>query len=789
MGNTKKSDISTKVNDLKQKLRDEKKKNSITTSILEGGTLIIWAVDSDFNLISFNQNYFRNFLDDNHENLIWELVKGDLLQKSQSEFWNEKYNKSIKGESINFQIKTTINDKLVWHEVFLNPIYEHSGEISGVSGLAHDITEKMDSKIALFESEKMFRNIFESFQDLYFRCDFSGNILMLSPSVKDIMGYSDGELLGKNIDDYYLYKAKTKSLLRKLVAEQRVKNFELDLIHKKGKIIHCICNVRIIENDSNKPLFIEGVARDISELRQANQEMIEAKELAEESLKIKEQFLANMSHEIRTPLNGIIGMIHLLDQPGMDGDQRKRVNSLKHSSEILLNILNDLLDLSKLEAGKVDLKFEPLNTEGLIKKLLHLYQEQAETSGISIHYRIDAKIPPFIFSDETKLLQIMSNLVSNAIKFSHSGDKINIDLRLLKKTKQGKLTLACDVNDTGIGISNKDQKHLFSSFTQLDSSSNKAYEGTGLGLYISKELTKLFNGDIEVESEIGIGSTFRFTFETSTTRIRPKENNPSLTKVEGQPELLVVDDNHVNLELASTILKKAGCKITIAKGGKESIEKAIDQHFDLILMDIQMPDIDGVMAARGIRSKLGDKTPPIIAMTAYSMEGDKEKFLSQGFDNYIAKPIKPEMFVTKLKQYFKSVEAPVDKQKNEGNDEDDTIDHLQTINQEVLKKLEGFVGEEVVNTALQEFDAECTNQIIESKNSFDEKDIKLTLTNLHTLKGNAGTLGVERMAHQARKLEKCLKMEKYDTFEEELVLLKGLHEEFKINLNALINQN
>jgi len=787
MGKTKETDISTKVNDLKQKLRDEKQKNSITTSILEGGTLIMWAVNSDFELISFNQNYFRNFLNDSTNN-ISELKDGEYIEQSQKSFWNVKYGKAIKGESINFQIKTQIDDKIVWKEVFLNPIYEHSGEISGVSGLAHDITDKMDSKLALVESEKMFRNIFESFQDLYFRCDFSGNILMLSPSVLEISGYREEELLGKDITDYYLYTAKTKSLLRKLIAESSVKNFELDLVHKEGQIIHCICNVRIINAESGKPIFIEGVARDISDLKRANQKMVEAKELAEKSLKIKERFLANMSHEIRTPLNGIIGMIHLLDQPNLDGEQKERVKSLKHSSEILLNILNDLLDLSKLEAGKVELKFQPLNTEELIKKLLYLYQEQAKSNHIDIDYSIDSKIPPYIFSDETKLLQIMSNLVSNAIKFSHEGGHVNIALILISKDIEGKLKLACEVSDTGIGISEKDKEHLFSSFTQLDSSSKKAYKGTGLGLYISKELSKLFNGDIEVESEVDKGSTFRFIFETSTTRIRPEEGQKTTIKVAGKPIVLVVDDNQVNLELASAILENAGCIIDVAKGGEESIEKSRENKYDLILMDIQMPDIDGIMAFKNIRSVLGDKTPPIIAMTAYSMEGDENKFLKMGFDNYIAKPIKPDTFIDKLGQYFEGIiklETVQEKEVTQKNE----LDTLQTLNHTVLDKLKSFGGEEVVKTALEEFNTECTEQIKQSKNAFEEKNIKLALTNLHTLKGNAGTLGAERMAYQAQQMEKYLKMKKYDTFEEEITLLKGLHEEFKIDLNVLINEN
>lgn len=778
-----KNEPSTKVTELKKKLSEEQSKNSINTAILEGGTLIIWAVDENHDLISFNQNYFNSFMSSSPNSKIGELISEELVEIKERDFWQKKYDQALKGQSLNFEIKIKINKATTWKEVFLNPIYESTGDISGVSGLAYDITEKMESKMRLVESERMFRNIFQSFQDLYFRCDFSGKILMLSPSVFDITGYHESELLGKNITNYYLYKAKTKSLLRRLAIKSRVRNFEVDVVDKEGDIIYCICNVRLILDNNDKPLYIEGVARDITELKQTNKQLIKAKEFAEDTLKVKERFLANMSHEIRTPLNGIIGMIHLLDQPNLTDEQKKHVHSLKNSSEILLNILNDLLDLSKIEAGKMTLKYQPVDTSELMEKICELYREQARSNHINLKCSLSPRVPQYIFTDETKLLQVFANLVSNAIKFTHEGGYIDVSLTLLEKKPSGWVKLQGEVKDSGIGINENEQKQLFNSFTQLDSSSKKAFKGTGLGLYISKQLVELFNGDIKVSSTPGMGSTFSFTFESTATRIRPEKKTVVSKKLEGAPQIMVVDDNAINLELAAAILKNAGCAVTTCQSGAESIKIAQETVFDAILMDIQMPDIDGIMAARGIRSNLHQSTPPIIAMTAYSMEGDEQKFLKQGFDDYIAKPIKPEILIGKLEKWVSKDFNSTKRASSESRPVFESIDLS------VLDTLKKYGGEETVREALNEFDKECVSQIKDSTSAFEKKNIKEVLNILHTLKGNAGTLGIKKIADQAEMMEDELKKEKYFIFDSEILKLKELYHNFKGDLNALFNQN
>lgn len=769
-------ELQNEINALKEELYAERHKNSFNTALREGGTLIIWAIDQNYQLVSFNQNYFNYFLQNDSGKKIGYEKNGTIKMADASKFWKRKYKQAFSGKANNFEILLDTDGKEQWKEVFLNPIYDTRGTISGISGLAYDITDKMQSKIELIKNEEKFRNIFESFQDLYFRCDINGNLSMVSPSVKDIAGYSETELLGKNITNFYIYNIKTKYLVRQLAQKKRVRNFEANIVHKSGKIIPCICNVSVVQDRKGRLQHFEGVARDITELKKTNEELQYSKELAEKSLKIKERFLANMSHEIRTPLNGIMGMLHLLDETQLDSKQKQHVRTLKGSADILLNILNDLLDLSKIEAGKMELNKSSIHTKSIFKKIFLLYEQQAKDNQISLRYEVSPEVPEYIESDETKLIQVYSNLISNALKFTPANGSVTVTLNVLQKKKK-KIILEGTVKDTGIGISKTDQKKLFNSFTQLDSSSSKTYKGTGLGLYISKKIIKLFSGSIGIKSAEGKGSKFWFTFEAKTSQQHTKKPEKPL-KLGNSPNILIVDDNMVNLELASEMLKLAGCHITLASSGREAVNKFETTKFDAILMDIQMPDMDGIETAKQIKISRFP-VPPIIAMTAYSIDGLDKKFSEMELDDYIAKPIDPATLVSKISYWTSGVIG-------NGVYEKEKKDKILTINKNTLDLLQKYAGSEAVEDALKEFDKECTHQIKSCSASWDKKDFKEILSILHTLKGNAGTLGVEKIASYAEKMEDDLKEKNYINFEEDLTVLMALHEDFKNHVDAIV---
>lgn len=762
-------------------------------AIFESSSHLIWSVDKKYNFTSFNQNYFK---------ANKELYNLDTIEKNQKsrkstklandkQFWKEKYQEVFKGKFLHFEtsLKSKRGRQEIWKEIYLNPIYQEDGTIHEVSGIAHDITEKKFSDIALQESEEKFRNIFESFQDIYFRCDKKGTITMVSPSVKELLGYDSEYVLGNNIINFYPHVDEAKSLVRRLIREKSLTNVDATLKTKSGQDFQLLCNIRLLYK-KNKYAYIEGVAHDINKLKDANLELQRAKEFAERSLKVKENFLANMSHEIRTPMNGVIGTIDLMNNTSLNKEQLRYVQTIKKSSETLLNILNDILDLSKIEAGKFELKKSPVTLKNTLEKLYALFSQQAQVKDINLYYHLDQNLPEKVMMDETRFLQVLSNLTSNAIKFTDGEGSINISLKTIVKTGE-KTIIKVVVSDSGIGISQSNVNKLFSSFSQIEDSSTKSFGGTGLGLSISKELCKLMKGDIGVYSALGLGSSFWFTFEAEETDeevIDEEElmkNNFKISNFfnEQIPKILLVDDNMVNRQVAGEIMKKSGCEVDLAVNGQDSINKASKKDYDVIFMDIQMPDMDGVTATKKIKALGIKKLAPIVAMTAYSMKEDKERFIKSGLDDYISKPIKASELLNKIRSLIQkgkkvSEIKPAIVKKTD-----------QIINPEVIEQLKKYGGLEMVVSVIADFENETIEQIDSCILSLNDGNYENILINLHTLKGNAGTLGVEKVSNLTLKIEAKLKKEKkiYQGLKEELDELKMKYEEFKNYYPTFLN--
>jgi PAS domain S-box-containing protein len=760
-------------------------------AIFDSSSHLIWSVNKSLQLTSFNLNYadliesqvgVRPTLQVSAEKFGWRLVG----QKNRRTL-DTKYRQALRGEAQYFEFKIDKRDGgEMWLEFYLNPIQYSNGVIEEVSGIARDITRRKEAELSLRHSEELFRGIFENLQDIYCRIDRQGRISMISQSVFKRMGYMPDEVIGKQITDYFKDKKKIHSALIRLRKTKSLRNFEISLSRKDGTERQFMVNMLMFTNDKGKAMEVAVLARDITELKRNEQELLKAKEHAEHSLKVKEGFLANMSHEIRTPMNGVIGMIDLLGETQLNPEQRDYVLTIKRSSETLLDILNDILDLSKIEAGKMVLHESPIALDELLVKLVSLFGQTAKNKGNELTYHIAADLPQFIIADQTRLLQILSNLTSNALKFTERG-AVKIFLSLVKK--DGKTyKIKVEVQDSGIGISAIDKQILFTSFTQLDNSSRKSFGGTGLGLAISKQLCELMNGEIGVESTIGEGSTFWFTFETKSTSIAQASSGSQMEEIpienvfsDFHPVILLVDDNAVNRKVANEILKKSGCFVDLADSGFVALEKvdnkinALGENYDIIFMDIQMPDMDGVETTQELKKRFPGLTSPIVAMTAYSMKEDRDRFLSQGMDDYIAKPIRAQHLIWKVKELIGNVEGRKLELKQKEIAQEVS---LPVLDREIIDQLKAIGGADLVFSVFEDFVMESNELVDGAVAAYAQGDIPTVKSNLHTLKGSAGTVGVSQVAEIAKDAEWRLKSDDTSTLSEALPQLERAYRKF-----------
>jgi signal transduction histidine kinase/CheY-like chemotaxis protein len=384
-----------------------------------------------------------------------------------------------------------------------------------------------------------------------------------------------------------------------------------------------------------------------------NKQLGDALTKAKSADKAKSLFLANMSHEIRTPLNGIIGMSNLLHDIVETEEQKQKVSVIEYSAETLISLVNDILDFSKIEAGKLELDIDHFNIHELIVKTFNLFTQKTDEKAIFFNYTIADNVPLYVESDQIRIRQILINLINNAVKFTDKGGVQVIVSNI--SPDESTLLLRIEVIDTGIGISRDNQSQLFSAFTQTDASFTRKFGGTGLGLAISKHLVHLLGGEIGVESEPDIGSNFWFSIAArqgvEPVKVAEKNRNNDFRNL----NILLVEDNSVNILVASQVIEKAGYSVTVAKNGKEAFESYRNHKFDLILMDIMMPEMDGLQATWLIRqheAEIGAAAVPIVALTANVVKDDQMKYLQAGMNDFISKPIRPDALIEKINQVF-----------------------------------------------------------------------------------------------------------------------------------------
>jgi PAS domain S-box-containing protein len=508
---------------------------------------------------------------------------------------------------------------------------------------------------ALRESEKRYRLVTDNTKDIITKFGTDGLITFISPACINLLGYQPEELISVRVfslfhPDDIPYLREYEKLLLGSEASHLIKH---RLRTKNGDYLWFETNNQLILNSANNEIKeIVAVSRDISEIIKA-EEFRTAKEAAEFANKAKSDFLANMSHEIRNPMNAIIGLTNSLDRLELDESQKEIVRALKISSSSLLNILNDILDFSKIEANKTELFETKFSIDNLLDEVYAIFKTTAEQKKLVFSTYRKQNIPPVLKGDSVKLKQILINLCGNAIKFTEQGS-VSLEVSAAS-ISENTIELEFKIIDTGIGIKEQDFEKLFSSFTQLDSSTTKTFSGTGLGLAIVKKYLELMNGNISVSSKVDVGSTFTFTLpftivsEKEKTLIRKKK----LKNIKMKLKILLAEDDGINQMYLKSFLNDQGWEVDTAFNGLQALEKFDKTKYDIVLMDGQMPKMDGFEATRKIRER--EKTlnihTPIIAITGYAVSGDKEKFLDSGMDDYISKPVNETALIEMIISY------------------------------------------------------------------------------------------------------------------------------------------
>jgi len=507
-----------------------------------------------------------------------------------------------------------------------------------------DVRDRIEASLEAREQE--YRQIFESAHDPILILDpNTEEVLNANRRASEIYGFPLEELIGISLKEVSADVARGEKHVWKTLEEGSFYNFETIQYNRDGEQLYLEVNASLINYHGQ--LAILSINRDISERKEA-EELRLAKETAERSNRAKSQFLANMSHEIRTPLGGVIGLAELLEREELQESARRHVGLLRSAAEHLLRVIDDILDLSKIEADKLSLTLEVFEPAKVVEELVQLLGPPAAEKGLRLSFDVDRRVPGRLLGDSARLRQILMNLVGNAIKFTDRGEVAVTWSHAGGDEDMVRSGFA--IRDTGIGIAPEVQSKLFTPFTQGEASSNRRYGGTGLGLAISRQLVTMMDGELEFESEPGRGSTFSFT--ACFGRTDPASEEVALSDAESFDErdlrrhrrsfkILLAEDNPVNQVVAQSMAEALGYAIEVVVDGRGAVEEVSENSFDLVLMDCQMPGMDGYEATREIRRIEGEKSRiPVIAVTAHAMKGDREKCLAAGMNDYLAKPFR-----------------------------------------------------------------------------------------------------------------------------------------------------
>jgi PAS domain S-box-containing protein len=613
----------------------------------------------------------------------------------------------------------------------------------GTDNTARKLVEAEQKKLDQRLRDQQFytRSLIESNIDALMTTDPTGIITDVNKQMEALTGCTRDELIGAPFKTYFTDPERAEAGIKLVLSQKKVTDYELTACARDGKQTMVSYNATTFYDRGRTLQGVFAAARDVTERKRVEVELQQAKAAAESASQTKSDFLASMSHEIRTPMNAIIGIADLLAKTPLSAEQNKYVQIFRRAGDNLMHLIDDILDLSKVEASQLELERTGFSLNDLLEKVTEMVAVGAHEKGLALEYEIAAKVPTGLVGDPTRLRQVLMNLLGNAIKFTESG-AVSIRAMLDANSSIPK-TLRFTISDTGIGIPSEKLDAVFERFTQADSSTTRKHGGSGLGLTISKRLVELMGGRIWVESEVGNGSVFSFTvpFEIWTGAKRP-----AVVSIGADPEsplpalhILLVEDSADNRTITLAYLQDTPYQIEIAENGAIACEKFIAGHFDLVLMDRQMPVMDGLTATRAIRAwEQANHRPatPIIALTAAALKGDQEKCVLAGCTAYLSKPIKQEVLLQAIKERSVIALPPAT---NEWSRTDTILVH----------------GDPKFADLFPVFLQNCRRNVIAILSALDRGDFEAVEGLGHNLKGAGGSYGFQIITDIGAALERA----------------------------------
>ncbi len=601
--------------------------------------------------------------------------------------------------------------------------------------------------------------------------DVHGNTTFVNQAALSITGFEEKDFLYRNqhslIHHHYpdgrIYPDHECKIYKAFTEGVTTRSDDEVFWHKDGYAIPVEYTATPMRDDEGKILGAVVVFHDIRQRKQYEDELIEARNYAETASRAKTTFLATMSHEIRTPMNGMLGMAQLLEQTSLNEKQATYVKTLIHSGKALLEQINDILDFSRIEAGKLHLENTPLNLKQTCQDLMHLLENGAEAKGLYLRLNYADDCPTLFIGDKLRIRQILLNLVGNAIKFTSSGGvELNISCHGVKASQ---VRLQFEVKDTGIGIEADKLKHLFDSFTQVDASTTRKYGGSGLGLAISRQLAELMDGDISVSSELGKGSSFVLRLALHETMELAMELPENLEQLCFEGRVLLVEDNFVNQQVANAMLTQLGLDVELAENGEEALKKFQQNDFDLILMDCQMPIMDGYTATQKIRQQEHGERVPILALTANVLPEDVQRCIEAGMNACVHKPIEVDVLQSRLKEWLPYDVAGPQQQEEPGEkpmSASDDVSHY--VNLDTLSNLASLMGEvfdQLIPSYIEASD-KCFNDV---RDLVQQQDFETAERLFHSLKSSSRNLGAMKLGDYAERLEAVMRDKQVEQLE------------------------